>query len=294
MIVRFLQFWRCQRLLQLLIAGCTGATCLNTFAVELPPQRGIVQADDVNIRAGNSLNHEILTQAQRADLVTIRETESEWYRIDVPTTASCYIHSAFVTIPSNRPEQGMVTANRVNLRARPTTSSSILGQVHEGDIVTIRKRQDAEWLAIAPPPSASGWIHRQFVTINQETPVTAVAASSPPSSGDAGSASEPEAVTTLTSPHEAAAATTEVESEPPPPTAIWFGTIQDLGRLVARPAHHKLVQDRRVIAFLVSEQYDLNRFLHRPVRVWGDIVTPPDRRVPLIRVDRIEAAPPPQ
>ena len=72
------------------------------------------------------------------------------------------------------------------------------------------------------------------------------------------------------------------------------GTVEDLGRLVARPARNKLIRDRRIIAFLVSEQYDLNRFLHRPVLIWGETISSSDRRVPLIRVDRVEPMRQPQ
>jgi uncharacterized protein YraI len=290
---------RFRRLLLLLLIVLYGAERGRVFAAMTddsvsPVRQGTVHASDVNIRAGSSLNHESLGKAQPADTVTIRSDAGDWYCIALPAVATCYIHTSFVSIHPHQQEQGTVTTDRVNLRARPTTASSVLGQVREGERVTIRQQVDAEWLAIAPPPSARGWIHKQFVTLISEaapgSPSVERSAVAPPEEETTPSPVVVEKTPTDTLPSlaeaPAAAALSGITQEHEPESLV--GTIEDLGRLVARPARHKLMQDHRVVAFLVSERFDLNRFLHRPVRVWGAPLSPPTRSTPLIRVDRIE------
>jgi len=286
---------------------------------------GEMTADNVNVRAGNNRNYEVLTQSHRGDAITVLEQQGEWYRIALPPTVTCYINAAFVEL---RPDhsRGTVTGDRVNLRARPATSSSTIGQVNEGEQVTVRSH-DGDWLAIVPPAVASGWVHSQFAKIigpaAMPTATSTVTAVAPPTSSTAESTpSSPTEVSTAkehittTSFSEAMIAAAAVtpdkpstsflvqETQPnqditpalpdhtaPSATTHLTGVIEDLGRLVARPARHKLTRDHRIIAFLVSERYDLNRFLHRPVLLWGDTMSPNNQRIPLVRVDRIEPSP---
>ncbi len=302
----------------LFIAGWTSAVIASESTV---PATGEITADDVNVRGGNNRNYEVLSQGHRGDAITILEQQGEWYRIILPQTATCYINAAFVEL---RPDQsrGTVTGDRVNLRARPATSSSIVGQAYEGEQVTTRNR-DGDWLAIAPPAVASGWVHSQFVKIIGPVVTPTTTAVAPPTSSTTESTSSLPTVastakeritTTSSTPVTTTAAEVNAdkpsvpslvqEIQPnqnitpalpdlatPSATTHLTGAIEDLGRLVARPARHKLIRDRRVVAFLVSERYDLNRFLHRPVLLWGDTMSSNSQRIPLVRVDRIEPSP---
>lgn len=56
----------------------------------------------------------------------------------------------------------IVTSNRVNMRATPSTGSEVVGQVNEGDELKVLSRRE-EWLEIVPPEGVSFWVHEAFV-----------------------------------------------------------------------------------------------------------------------------------
>lgn len=55
-----------------------------------------------------------------------------------------------------------VTAERVNLRAKPTLNAEVVGQLQENAQVSVRSIQD-EWVEIVPPETIDLWVHRDFV-----------------------------------------------------------------------------------------------------------------------------------
>ena len=55
-----------------------------------------------------------------------------------------------------------VTADRVNLRARPDLQSEVVGQVSEGSTLTVRSVTN-EWVEVLPPDHVDFYVHRDFV-----------------------------------------------------------------------------------------------------------------------------------
>jgi SH3-like domain-containing protein len=56
------------------------------------------------------------------------------------------------------------TADRVNLRARPSDASEVVGQVMAGDLLMVADGQaTGEWVRVTPPPSVSLWIYGELV-----------------------------------------------------------------------------------------------------------------------------------
>ena len=60
------------------------------------------------------------------------------------------------------PVTAKVSGQRVNLRAKPEATSEVVGQVSEGDVLTVKSIQ-AEWVEVVPPDSVELWVHQDFV-----------------------------------------------------------------------------------------------------------------------------------
>lgn len=56
----------------------------------------------------------------------------------------------------------VVTGNAVNLRSRPAVDSEIVGQLANGQVLTVRQA-DEQWAEVAPPTNVSLWVYREFI-----------------------------------------------------------------------------------------------------------------------------------
>lgn len=59
-----------------------------------------------------------------------------------------------------------VTGQRVNLRAKADLQSEVVGQVGDGDVLSVKSFQD-EWVEVVPPESVDLWVYREFVQDNK-------------------------------------------------------------------------------------------------------------------------------
>ncbi len=57
----------------------------------------------------------------------------------------------------------VVTADRVNLRARPEATSEVVGQVSKGDRLASGGEKVAEWLQVMPPAGADLWVYDELI-----------------------------------------------------------------------------------------------------------------------------------
>jgi len=60
------------------------------------------------------------------------------------------------------PEQVRVSADRVNLRAKPDQQSETVSQVDAGTMLTVRSIGE-EWVEIVPPETVDFWVHQDLV-----------------------------------------------------------------------------------------------------------------------------------
>jgi uncharacterized protein YraI len=242
------------------------------------PFTGIISANNVNVRAGASLNFEILCQLNKGDKVIVQGESYKWYKIKLPREARCFISKDYVySSPSTSGVgesrkggvyQGIVSADNVNIRAGRGTHYSILGQLNSGDLVTILEEYKG-WFRIEPPRGLVGWVHSDFVEYSSP--------GEPPK----------EEITRESSPEEAERVeeVEKIKQQPPP---IASGIIDDLGVVINRPGRQKLIRDDGKIFYLKSESIDLAKYVYYHVRVWGSIKKLPELRHPLIIVERIE------
>lgn len=89
-----------------------------------------VDVQGLRLRSGPGTSHSVITHLSEGNIVVVLErTNSEWHKVNYQGNVG------FVSVPllrdiitaENFNAQGRITGSRVNVRARPTTSSDVLG-----------------------------------------------------------------------------------------------------------------------------------------------------------------------
>jgi cell wall-associated NlpC family hydrolase len=99
-----------------------------------------VSGSSVRIRSGPGLDHSILTNVSRGEVVVVIErTNSEWHKVNYHGTIG-YMNVPFldrIREAANFNMSGEITGSVVNMRARPNTTSSVLVSHREGTVMNI-------------------------------------------------------------------------------------------------------------------------------------------------------------
>jgi cell wall-associated NlpC family hydrolase len=99
-----------------------------------------VSGSSVRIRSGPGLDHSILTHANRGDIVVVIErTNNEWHKVNFHGTIG-YMSVSFLERhreAANFNKSGSISGRVVNMRARPTTTSSVLASHRAGTVMNI-------------------------------------------------------------------------------------------------------------------------------------------------------------
>lgn len=116
------------------------------------PSNGLfrVTADRVNLRARPSGEAEVVGQVQAESLVDVRCVDGEWACIAAPTNLSVWVSAAFV-------RKGVVTADRVLMRAGPGSTFRDIGALARGETLDVLETR-GEWLRCRAPAEAAVWV----------------------------------------------------------------------------------------------------------------------------------------
>jgi len=99
-----------------------------------------VDTHSLRLRSGPSLDHSVITLLSEGDIVVILErTNSEWYHVNF------HGQIGYVSVPllrdiltaENFNASGQVTGDMVRIRARPNTTSDVLGTYPERTVMTV-------------------------------------------------------------------------------------------------------------------------------------------------------------
>ncbi len=146
-------------------------------------QSGVVNAERVNVRTQPNILSEVVSQVNTGDKVQVLETivhdnpipgnPREWYRIGLPTEAVLWVAGDYIDSTNNT-----VTAGRLNVRAGPSESYTIVARLNRGDQVE-RIKETAGWISIKPPANAFAYVASSLVDIVKD-PVETETPSVPP------------------------------------------------------------------------------------------------------------------
>lgn len=128
-------------------------------------QIGFINGSAVNVRQGASTTYPLLFQLNKGDQVVIKNEKNGWYLIET-TQGSGWVAAWLVNFPGsdNISRNALVTGSIVNVRQQPTTQSSRITQVKEGDIVEIIGEQK-DWYQVKTSSGQVGWIANWLVSL---------------------------------------------------------------------------------------------------------------------------------
>ncbi|MBF0385244.1 MAG: SH3 domain-containing protein [Candidatus Omnitrophica bacterium] len=124
------------------------------------PFLGEVTSDDVILRAGQNQNFEDILKLRKGDEVIVTDKSFTWLKVKLPPQAKSYIIGKYITLADEK--NGEVNAAQVNIRARNSTESTIIGQTNKGAKVNIIAKAE-DWYQIEPIDNSSGWVLAEFI-----------------------------------------------------------------------------------------------------------------------------------
>jgi uncharacterized protein YgiM (DUF1202 family) len=257
------------------------------------PFLGEVNKDKINLRAGPSINYESLYKLTKGEKLRVISEKYNWYKVVLPEYITCFISKKYVKRINKR--DGIVTGSRVNLRAGPDNTATIIGQVNKNQRVKII-RILPEWYAISTPLDlAFGWVHKKFIDSRQHLASDIKNLESKQLEGAVKIEPKEEIVNrkqTLITQKEKSKAKiasnlTNKEIKKADSQITASGKIYPMGIFLGRRGSHKLVKDNKLLYYLKGEEEILNNFIGFKVNVFGKIIDE-DKKIPLIIVERIE------
>ena len=122
------------------------------------PFTGKIEANKVRVRAKADLESHIIRQMSKNDLLLIVGEVGDFYAVEPFKDAKAYVFRSYIL-------DGIVEANRVNVRLGPQVDSPIIGQLQAGDRVSGNVcALNHKWLEIAPPKGTKFYVSKEFVT----------------------------------------------------------------------------------------------------------------------------------
>ncbi len=210
------------------------------------PFLGEIKKGSVNVRAGANTNFEAVDKLPQGAEVVVLAQNFEWYKIQIPLTASAYIRADY--IKDHGSNVGEAIGDKVNVRCKPKSESSAVGQIMRGETVKLIEKQ-GEWWKIEPPSSGTAWVHADFVQLKNQS---------------AGShmrkAIDRNVILEVQKP--------KVIEEPKVELITMTGVIERLDTAIDGKFHYQLAVDGKPVLFLLDAPH-LGRFGSSPVSVEG-------------------------
>lgn len=144
------------------VASVTGAFFVSSaHAAEAGyPFLAVITRGPVNVRAGANTNFESIDKLNQGAQVVVLAKSYEWCKIQLPVTAAAFVRADYVQAMDRK--TASISGSRVNIRAKPNSESSTIGQLAKGEMIKLQDKVN-EWWKIEPPASAVGWVHQDFL-----------------------------------------------------------------------------------------------------------------------------------
>lgn len=140
--------------------------CTMTMAVAAYAEtKGVVIADDVNIRQQPQLESAVMSNLKIGDYVNIVDNTGDWYGIQLSDQTIGWVHNdLIVALENDFIKKGMVNADNLNVRQGPNTTSNIIQTLTKDLEVTIIE-ENSHWYCILLDHETKGWVHSDFIKI---------------------------------------------------------------------------------------------------------------------------------
>lgn len=122
-----------------LVVAC--ALTSNVFAAS----KGVINANDVNIRTQASTSSDVLKKLSNGVTVTVTANADGWYKLTTASGGTAYVKEDYVTLTQ---VDAVVTDAFVNVRVEPSITSSVLGVISEGENITVTGEVGDDWYSV--------------------------------------------------------------------------------------------------------------------------------------------------
>ena len=121
------------------------------------PFTGKISGNKVRLRSGADFESHIIKQLNKNDLLLIVGEENEFYAVEPPKDTKAYVFRSYIL-------DGLVEANRVNVRLEPHADAPIISQLEAGQKVdaTVCPLNN-KWLEILPPRGTKFYVSKEYV-----------------------------------------------------------------------------------------------------------------------------------
>lgn len=125
-----------------------------------------VTGNNVNLRSAPGLPSDVVGQVSKGEVLELLgSVEDAWVKVAPPSNVDLWVASQYV-------ENGIVTGNRVRVRAGANVNYKDVGIVDKGSKLEVRGRV-GDWIKIAPPEGSFVWITNAYVKATGRTNVAA-------------------------------------------------------------------------------------------------------------------------
>ncbi|MDN3018657.1 SH3 domain-containing protein [Paenibacillus sp. BSR1-1] len=133
--------------------------------------------DQLRVRSGPGTSFQIVGFLNKGQEVTVLDQNENWYKI-TSTFGEGWVARDFLVIQTGQPEKkpestaskgtasGVVNGDTLNVRKEPSSSSSVLGKLTKGTIVTIYDKQKS-WYEVGFG-YLKGWVSSEFIDIGSD------------------------------------------------------------------------------------------------------------------------------
>jgi uncharacterized protein YgiM (DUF1202 family) len=128
-----------------------------------------INANDVYVRSGDSLNHYTIIKLKAGDRVTVVGERGEWYEILPPEGSFSLVSGDYIDTTDDK--TGIVNGANVRVRAGSLLNENkytVQALLNKGAEVTILGRNPDGFLRIKPPPGATLWINKSFAQVTND------------------------------------------------------------------------------------------------------------------------------
>ena len=117
--------------------------------------------DHVRVRADSTTNSPILGELNSDSVISVISERWNWYQVRLSPEIPGYIHSEYLR--SSARGETEITRDHVNVRANPTLSAPILGQLDKHVRVEVVRRE-GKWARVRSLPTLTGYVHSRLLT----------------------------------------------------------------------------------------------------------------------------------
>jgi uncharacterized protein YgiM (DUF1202 family) len=250
----------------------------------------IVKADDVNIRAGTGLEYNIVGQLLKGDKIDIITETGAWYGIKAPKGCFGWIYKKYIKFYATVDQYELELKRKEAASENYTKLVTNYAQELKKDFTYMRLdviRADFEKFILSYPDSPEARLSQEKIDkINlKSAEIENMKAKAMLKEAE----QEFKSAKKILDEKIALIQQIEVAKDTPKKEEpIARGIIRDVGIILNRPARYKLCEGNNILYYLKSERVNLNKFINRNVKVWGEAIPLPGSSKKFILVTSVE------